>query len=77
AIAFDFSLYVASIAIAIGGSRTALWMADRLSNEYEPRVLMKRIAAAGVWGIAFTGMHYTGMAAAQFGSNSVCGAAGE
>ncbi|CAM8751924.1 histidine kinase [Burkholderia pseudomallei] len=76
AIAYD-SLFVASIAIAIGASTTALWIAHRLSNENEPRVLMKRIAAAGVMGLAITGMHYTGMAAAHFGANAVCGAAGE
>ncbi|KGD54422.1 histidine kinase [Burkholderia pseudomallei] len=77
AIAYDFTLFVASIAIAIGASTTALWIAHRLSNENEPRVLMKRIAAAGVMGLAITGMHYTGMAAAHFGANAVCGAAGE
>ncbi|CAJ4282326.1 sensor histidine kinase [Burkholderia pseudomallei] len=75
AIAYDFTLFVASI--AIGASTTALWIAHRLSNENEPRVLMKRIAAAGVMGLAITGMHYTGMAAAHFGANAVCGAAGE
>ncbi|MBF3810163.1 histidine kinase [Burkholderia pseudomallei] len=55
AIAYDFTLFVASIAIAIGASTTALWIAHRLSNENEPRVLMKRIAAAGVMGLAISG----------------------
>ncbi|AJX33681.1 histidine kinase [Burkholderia oklahomensis] len=72
AIEYDRTLFVASIAIAIGASTTALWIAHRLCNENQPRVIVKRIAAAGVMGIAITGMHYTGMAAAHFHANAVC-----
>ncbi|KWZ44065.1 histidine kinase [Burkholderia savannae] len=77
AIGYDRTLFVASIAIAIGASTIALWIAHRLSDENEPHVFAKRIGAAGMMGIAITGMHYTGMAAAHFPANAVCGAAGE
>ncbi|AOJ11191.1 histidine kinase [Burkholderia mayonis] len=72
AIEYDRTLFVASIAIAIGASTTALWIAHRLCNENQPNVIAKRIAAAGVMGIAITGMHYTGMAAAHFHADAVC-----
>ncbi len=69
------ALFAASIAIAIAASIAALWIAHTLRDSTQHRVLLKRIGAAGVMGIAITGMHYTGMAAADFLPGSICGAA--
>ena len=68
-------LFAASVAIAIAASMAALWIAHTLRDSRQHRVLIKRIGAACVMGVAITGMHYTGMAAADFLPGSVCGAA--
>ena len=68
-------LFAASVAIAIAASMAALWIAHTLRDSRQYRVLIKRIGAACVMGVAITGMHYTGMAAADFLPGSVCGAA--
>lgn len=67
-------LFVLSILIAICASGAALWIAFRLRADYD-RVLFARIGASLVMGCAIVGMHYTGMAAAQFPVGSICGAA--
>ncbi|AXL49981.1 diguanylate phosphodiesterase [Paraburkholderia caffeinilytica] len=67
--------FAASLAIAIGASTAALWMARALSNDGEHHVLRKRFIAALVMGVAISGMHYAGMAAAEFPAGAVCGAA--
>ncbi|WP_233838958.1 putative bifunctional diguanylate cyclase/phosphodiesterase [Paraburkholderia sp. ZP32-5] len=68
-------IFVASIAIAIAVSMAALWIAHALIDSSQQRVLSKRVGAACVMGAAIAGMHYTGMAAADFLPGSVCGAA--
>ncbi|ALL69291.1 diguanylate cyclase/phosphodiesterase with PAS/PAC sensor [Paraburkholderia caribensis MBA4] len=68
-------LFTASVVIAIAASMAALWIAHTLRDSSQHRVLLKRIGAACVMGVAITGMHYTGMAAADFLPGSVCGAA--
>ncbi|MGT2474447.1 putative bifunctional diguanylate cyclase/phosphodiesterase [Paraburkholderia terrae] len=68
-------LFAASVAIAIAASMAALWIAHTLRDSRQYRVLIKRIGAACVMSVAITGMHYTGMAAADFLPGSVCGAA--
>jgi diguanylate cyclase len=75
AILYQPFLFALSIAIAMAASTAALWIAYSLRDEAVRYVLVKRIAAAGVMGVAITGMHYTGMAAAEFRPGSVCGAA--
>ncbi|MDF3838822.1 EAL domain-containing protein [Cupriavidus basilensis] len=67
------SLFVLSIAIAILASGTALWMAFTLRRQ-SLWVRPLRAGAAVVMGFAIVGMHYTGMAAAEFPLGSVCGA---
>jgi NO-binding membrane sensor protein with MHYT domain len=67
--------FAASLVIAIGASTAALWMARALSNDDERHVVHKRFGAALVMGVAISGMHYTGMAAAEFLPGAVCGAA--
>ncbi|HJQ36585.1 MAG TPA: MHYT domain-containing protein, partial [Thermoanaerobaculia bacterium] len=68
------SLFVLSIVIAIVASGAALWIAFHLRRARE-RVRRYRAAAGVVMGFAIVGMHYTGMAAAQFSMGSICGAA--
>ncbi len=73
-ITYDPWLFLASVAIAIGASAGALWIAFRLNeNLLHPRLL--QLGAAVVMGSAIAGMHYTGMAAAHFEAGSVCRAA--
>ncbi|AKZ62719.1 membrane protein [Herbaspirillum hiltneri N3] len=68
---YDPLLFVASIAIAVGASGAALWIAFRLRRN-TPYVKLARAGAAVVMGVAIVGMHYTGMAAANFPEGSLC-----
>ncbi|WP_233805980.1 putative bifunctional diguanylate cyclase/phosphodiesterase [Paraburkholderia sp. HP33-1] len=77
AIHYQPAWFAASLAIAIGASSAALWMARALSNEHESHIARKRLAAALVMGLAISGMHYTGMAAASFAPGAICGAAND
>jgi len=74
-IAYDPLLFAGSIAIAIGASLAALWVAHALRQEDQRFLLAKRLAASLVMAFAITGMHYTGMAAAHFPLGSICMAA--
>jgi diguanylate cyclase (GGDEF)-like protein len=67
-------LFLLSIVIAIVASGAALWIAFHLRHS-RSRVHRYRAAAGVVMGLAIVGMHYTGMAAAQFSLGSICGAA--
>ncbi|KAF2407134.1 diguanylate cyclase (GGDEF) domain-containing protein [Pseudomonas antarctica] len=71
---YDPTLFGASLVIAVVASGAALWIAFNLRRN-TPYVRLARGGAAVVMGIAIVGMHYTGMAAAQFDDNSFCGAA--
>ena len=65
-ITYDPLWVAGSILIAVGASIAAVWIAFRLSDpEYVGR-WVPRVTAAAVLGVAITGMHYTGMAAAHF-----------
>ncbi|MCC8394693.1 EAL domain-containing protein [Paraburkholderia sp. MMS20-SJTR3] len=75
AISYQPGWVAASLAIAIGASSAALWMARALSNENTLHLARKRFAAALVMGVAISGMHYAGMAAAGFAPGAICGAA--
>jgi len=74
-IVYDPWLFALSVVIAIAASGTALWMAFKLRHSVR-HVGAMRAAAACVMGVAIVGMHYTGMAAADFPLGSICGAAG-
>ncbi len=65
--------FAASILIAVAASAAALWIAFRLRSAGR-WLYPGRIAAAVVMGLAIVGMHYTGMAAARFAPDSLCGA---
>jgi diguanylate cyclase (GGDEF)-like protein len=70
-IQYDPLLFAASVAIAIGASLAALAIAFTLRTD-SVWMIYAKYAAAVVMGIAITGMHYTGMAAAQFAPDTVC-----
>ncbi|TKC91221.1 EAL domain-containing protein [Trinickia terrae] len=72
AIRFDPALLAASIVIAIVAATAALGIARALSDGKQVHVAQKRIGAAFVMGLAITGMHYTGMAAADFAAGAIC-----
>ncbi|WP_087501816.1 bifunctional diguanylate cyclase/phosphodiesterase [Pseudomonas sp. SID14000] len=70
---YDPALFGASLLIAVAASAAALWIAFRL-RAHTPYVRQIRGLAAVVMGLAIVGMHYTGMAAANFPEGSFCGA---
>jgi PAS domain S-box-containing protein len=61
---YDSVLVALSVFIAIAASITALWLAFRTA------VVWQKLLAALVMGSAISGMHYTGMAAADFAAHS-------
>ena len=63
----------ASLLIALAASWTALFVAFRL--RHSQRRMRHRLMPAVLLGNAIVGMHYTGMAAARFPADSICGAA--
>jgi diguanylate cyclase (GGDEF)-like protein len=72
---YDATLFVLSVIIAISASLAALWIAFQLRKRYSVTAILAKLGSALVMGLAITGMHYTGMAAAQFAPDSVCLAA--
>jgi diguanylate cyclase (GGDEF)-like protein len=71
AIQYEPLLFSASIVIAILASLTALSIAFSLRGDSVWMIYAKYVAAA-VMGLAITGMHYTGMAAARFAPDTIC-----
>ena len=71
-IRYDAWYLAASIAIAIAAATVALWIAFQLRSGAVSRVVLKRFGSALVMGVAITGMHYTGMYAANFAPDGVC-----
>ncbi|MBI3915583.1 MAG: diguanylate cyclase [Betaproteobacteria bacterium] len=74
-IQYDPLLFVASVIIAIAASLAALWIAFQLRQKYSGTAILAKLGSAVIMGLAIAGMHYTGMAAAQFAPNSICLAA--
>ena len=72
AIQYDPLLFAASVVIAMGASMVALWLAFTLRAFEGLRAVTARTLAAMVMGLAISGMHYTGMAAANFAPGSFC-----
>ncbi|MBF0255537.1 MAG: EAL domain-containing protein [Gammaproteobacteria bacterium] len=72
AIRYDPLLFWLSILIAVLASIAALSLAFRLKREPGRGYLVKKLLAALIMGLAIAGMHYTGMAAAEFAEGSVC-----
>ncbi|HXF77685.1 MAG TPA: EAL domain-containing protein [Usitatibacter sp.] len=71
AIRYDALLFSASVAIAIAASTAALWISFTLRSNATRR-LLARLGSAIIMGTAIAGMHYTGMAAANFGPDTIC-----
>lgn len=71
---YDPALMSLSLLIAMGASAAALSIAFRLRKQ-TPYVRLARAGASIIMGLAIVGMHYTGMAAANFPEGSFCGAA--
>ncbi|CAG9199933.1 Diguanylate cyclase/phosphodiesterase [Paraburkholderia tropica] len=69
---YDFSRVALSVAIAMGASIAALWLAFHLRDSRRENIVWKRLAAAAIMAFAITGMHYTGMSAATFAEGSRC-----
>jgi diguanylate cyclase (GGDEF)-like protein len=74
-ITYNPTLLSLSILIAVAASIAALLILFWLRTQHIEQALMSKILAAAVMSVAITGMHYTGMAAAEFAPNSICGAA--
>jgi PAS domain S-box-containing protein len=55
-----------SVLIAIAVSVVALWLAFQLREDTSGRLNWCKLGSALIMGVAISGMHYTGMAAAQF-----------
>ena len=72
AIRFEPFLVAVSVLIAVLASFTALWLFVALRSSTIKHPFIKRAASALVMGFAIAGMHYTGMAAAQFAPGSIC-----
>jgi signal transduction histidine kinase/DNA-binding NarL/FixJ family response regulator len=75
AIDYDPVLFAASVVIALGAAMAALWIAFSLPQGHRHRRWHKLVAAS-VMGAAIVGMHYTGMAAANFSHDAVSLAGG-
>ena len=71
-IRYDPLLFIASVLIAIGASFAALWIAYLLRKRYSALAILAKLGSAVAMGLAIAGMHYTGMAAAQFEPGSFC-----
>ena len=66
ALHWDYGLVVASVAIALAASFVGLGLAYRPDRTRAPAGRSAGSASASVMGLAIAGMHYTGMAAANF-----------
>ena len=70
-IAYDPTLFAASILVAVLASLAALWIAFKLRTGSSTRALLMRLGAALIMALAICGMHYTGMAAAVFDAHTM------
>jgi diguanylate cyclase len=68
---YDGPLFAASVGVAIAASIAALWIAFTL-RAHTGSVVQAKLGSAVIMGLAVVGMHYTGMAAAQFAPDAIC-----
>ncbi|MES2898892.1 MAG: MHYT domain-containing protein [Pseudomonadota bacterium] len=69
-IVYRSSLVAASVAIAVAAAGASLWIAFYLNRQ--PGAWLPRAGGALIMGLGIVGMHYTGMASADFPLDSVC-----
>jgi diguanylate cyclase (GGDEF)-like protein len=70
-ITYDPAIFSASVGIAIAASHAALWIAFTLRSD-STWMKYAKLGSAVIMGLAITGMHYTGMAAANFAADTIC-----
>lgn len=75
-IRYDPWLVIVSVVVAIAAAIAALWLSFRLRGGASTLLNAARIAGALVMAAAIVGMHYIGMAAAEFPQGSSHGAVG-
>ena len=71
-ITYQPMLVLASIAIAVGASFAALWLAFKLRSGQSTYIALARGGAAAIMGLAISGMHYTAMAASRLAVGAIC-----
>ncbi|HET9473725.1 MAG TPA: MHYT domain-containing protein [Steroidobacteraceae bacterium] len=71
-ITYQPMLVLASIAIAVGASFAALWLAFKLRSGQSTYIALARGGAAVIMGLAISGMHYTAMAASKLAVGAIC-----
>ena len=76
-IVWDYAVVALSVLIAILASAAALLIFKLLRRVRASQRMRYQLAASFVMAVAICGMHYTGMAAAQFAVGAVCLSAGE
>lgn len=72
-IQYHLGWFTLSVVVAVAASGAALWISFHLRREGRRKYFLRALAAV-VMGLAIVGMHYMGMAAAQFPADSWCGA---
>jgi diguanylate cyclase (GGDEF)-like protein len=72
AITYNRPVVAASVLVAVLASFVALWLTFNLRRTTHRWVWMARLGAAVIMGLAIAGMHYIGMAAAQFAVGATC-----
>jgi PAS domain S-box-containing protein len=75
-VTYGAALVALSILIAIVASFAALWLAFHFRSDRSSGATLRKAASAVVMGIAISGMHYTGMAAARFAPGSMMTSSG-
>jgi diguanylate cyclase (GGDEF)-like protein len=70
-------LIAASVGVAVAASAVALAIFFWLRGLHGRHSFPSKLAASFAMGLAISGMHYTGMAAAQFPAGSICLSAGQ
>lgn len=69
---YDPLLVLLSIAVAVGASALAIWLSFRIRAAQTVGSLRLKLGSAVIMGLAIVGMHYTGMAATRFATDSIC-----
>jgi diguanylate cyclase len=71
-ITYNLPIVATSVFVAILASFVALWLTFNLRRTTHRWLWIARLGAAVIMGLAIAGMHYIGMAAAQFPLGAIC-----